>query len=366
MDRLQLSWIITEYEASGTISSQSRRKMIRELSNAMINHLKGEMPKPKIRIQLARAIIGAFDGVFTDITELVSKKNNHGALVDALFYARQKYRGQQLSQSAAAAIEAVLDDVNRDPVEPLSVIQRKLQFLKSVFPLPQQRLQIEDALRLTKVNRREAVLNNDKSVIFKLFFVTPYFVLYDFGLQWPEFQVKLLGRIQLITNVISQIFEEEGKDLDLVRNWSPNMQPFLKIFYLIGRLPCSAGIAINELVKMVNVNKTVFYIANMSNDSNQPFIVVRMSDPPEYIVSFDGLAMILPNQEYPTFAHALDYLYKLHYVFNIEYSPFLRKFFYVLDIALYDMDSNESFNSPTLQRFVTKIKSHLDRESEVE
>lgn len=85
---------------------------------------------------------------------------------------------------------------------------------------------------------------------------------------------------------------------------------------------------LSTFIKEVHESDSITDISRLCADKKQPFFIIRAADPTEYMVALACVSRINPlSDDYQTVDDAVDLLFKLYHLWQIEYPPNNSKFF---------------------------------------
>lgn len=347
--------------------------MLRVVAKYFVAKNNGTMPSPVFRRRVRDAVFDLFPGLYENKEILIGSNVKVGFLGSAFCYAYRTYKKHEnfsVNESTengvpeTVDVEVVLNEeepINVNLVESDDTHDLDIELLTTALGTQDQDDDIRAALKNTVEMRRESILNGNFQFILDLFYRKPQYAAYDFELLWPDKTSAFLEKKEKIFSAINSIYAQNfGTTKSFVEKLDPLIQTYGKMMTLLYN--CSER-KLNELLLMIMCdvpeNTSVADISALSANETQPFIVIRRSDPPEFIITCDGRLMPLPSTS--TLDTSFDFLVKLHHVWHITYPSAVEKFYIVVD-ALSFMIGKPNPKSAKIMDLITRINAEISNE----
>lgn len=340
------------YTSQNTLPQNLKNLLLRTLSSFFISKNDGKMPTLEVKRRLAAAIVDTYPSLYADATALVGQNARKGYLSNAFKYQIKRAKlnapptNQEEQEENIEMEENVenVEEVSGDPEtdteedneEALHILQNVSEATSDI---------IEQALVDTFDLRRKSMLKGESVYIFEMFFSYPYYIEYDFGLLLEKCGAgdgnRFIARKEILCAGINTIFSSNFlQKKNFVNELNHETQPYAKIIALLYNSTKQGMKAkLSSLVKTIHENQSVADTYRLSYGIQHPFIISRESDPPEFMIAIDN--KIIPLNSGDTLDHAIEFLYKLFQIWNLEYPVDLKKFFAFYDAMTFKMNNKE-------------------------
>lgn len=350
------------------------RKLIRTISQYLVSQNKGHKPSPKIRRLVANCIQSLFPRVFPNIEVLLASNSNYGKFGKALSNAVTGYEKSMIScepeseneessetenenekESESDTDEMEIEDENDElPTESgVSIDDETMKYLQTVKVSSSEIKKIEDSLSKTFDQRREWLMKGDNRFMFNIFFEDWRFVKFDFDHLFPNAQT-LQNKLEILTSFV----QNQTSTTNIMTKTSNLISSLYEsIIYLLGKTAGGCDAAHEKLFKIMNGNTSTLELENLFRSQENPIIIIRQTDPPQFLVSLDGRIMGNNDNSFMNFHGAFDCLFKTFYVFHLKFPIELKKFFSFFACAIYEISSDVG-RSHLLLDFIDKFKTY--------
>lgn len=376
------------YTRQNSITDQMKREVLRIVAKYMIKTGNGDSPSVKNRRRAAAALKGVFPLVWPDETVLVGKNCRDGSLSYAFKNHMEAYNKKK-EQNMDFSDESEMDEsemvVEEDPEEDTSddetdgtssesaneevsreeetgVIGEEeesedIRYLRHVIVNSSTLPTVKAHLDRTRKHRLDVMMDQPLKYMFDIFRTNPELLIHEFNSTWPEHSYKFLDQSAKFVRFVQQKGLEAKKNFDNIEVISSETEPFEILVVLLGRVLGGASKAVRDFVRKVHAQATQNEIKDVCSEKEHPFIIIRASTPPQYIISVDGKGIFLSPIYFPDCRTTFDLLYKVYWLFNIEYPKNLKKFYAFFERSIYDMKSSNNETSPIMLDLIGKYKT---------
>lgn len=338
--------IISRYEKKLELNEQDKRKVIRNVAKYMVKALKGKHPSPNQKRRTANAIKRLFPLVYPDIEVLIGSNSRSGKLGFAFNNMVNEY--ERKNHDSSSDEESVdMDEASVEPQETEETDEtdvdeevevdeqamdeqeeenEAITFLRSAVLTASSRPVIIRYFDETRELRHAEAMEGSSKYFFDLYKQDPRFIASEFDAQYPEKGDKLGDELEKFSRFTEDLGRQTKRNFKLVTITNEETKPFQKLIVLLGRPAAGgAGEASTSLVKTIHGQATVNEICEICHQQNFPFVIIRESRPPQYVINMDGLPIFLNPNHFSTFATAFDLLFKLFFVFHLDYPQALEQ-----------------------------------------
>lgn len=360
-------FIIEEYEANNSLSGKSERLLIRTVAQYTVNALKGQQPSVRQKRSFAKAIQALFPNIFSNVLVLVARNSRGGKLSMAFKSAATRY--EKLHDFGDDPISDISIDSNMDinftdngveDIESNQITETdsdqslnepenepdEIQFLRSAVVNHSTIRTIKNNLVKTVEYRRLRILEGDQSMIFDIYKQDPSLILFEFVNFFPESDSNIIDKVDVFSGFVNNYISESKKNINGLTYLNDDAMVFQKFMFCIGRIKRGAKNAVEAFTQSVDEHASPEEVVNVCQKYTHPFIIARTSSPPQYIISLDSQPIPL-SAEF-NFVATFDLLLKLYYVFHIEFSDNLSKFFSFFADVYYNLTEINVMHSTLL------------------
>ncbi|XP_036141504.1 uncharacterized protein LOC118647448 isoform X2 [Monomorium pharaonis] len=335
--------ILNDYEKNKYLSERSRRLVVKIVVQHLIKY------KEKVNRQIlshekcsyAQAIIDLFPNL----------KNTEGDLGYEHFYNPETgtgYIASRLSnvQRKKSVSKIVFNKKQKENIENINIrteyadetdtIKDSIDFMKHAT-LEQKDKIIEKTKETFKV-RRYLYMNENFFNVFPRFLDIPDLIDVEFNLLFPEVEQDKFCQIYVeYVNAILSVYETEKNNISL--EWSRVTNSFIALTLLLPPTARGKKLAARDKANNI-VKKLIVFVQNgtplHSNENvNQPRLVVVGPNKIAFeqcFLEIDKKFILLPTND---IIKSIDYLFKAHYVFHVEFENDLKNFWIFLQHYYY-------------------------------
>lgn len=330
------------------------------------------------RRRVAQAIMDAFPQIYSSTSVLMGANAHDGLLSNAFKYSKKKYLEHHIPQQQQQQHSETEMDATINELLELSIIAdtdgdgnhvQQGEMDSEYFHILTNATAANDsavinALKCTFAVRRESILKSERNFIFNVFFEHPMYLNVDFKLLCEAKEAddqKFLQKKNSIFSSINNIFTSQFHTRkQFINQIHPDLQPYAKIItFLYNTTDKVIHSKLAQFTKTVSENLSIADLHRLQDNHSQPLIIIRESDPKEYLISFDGKFVPLMNG----FDDAFDMLLKIFLLFNIEYPKEVTKMFVALEALTFKIDRVSKKTSKVLD-LIGKVNVALERESD--
>lgn len=348
--------------------------MLRSVTKYFLDKNKGLMPSTNFRRRVRDAIFDRFPGLFPSKESLIGHNIKDGFLGTAFIYAYRKCKtlansdasldeldegsveAENVESAECEAPEAEESaNTEQDSVDVVESHGRDIEFLTNAVGTEEQ--DIHQALKNTSEYRRESLLKGEVRFVLDLFFRNPKYLDYDFELLWPEKTAAFMEKKDQIFAAVNSIFIRDlGRSKPFVDKIDLTVRSYGKILTLLYNCSERKLLALIQLIfHEVHENTSTEDISALSQNNSQPFIVIRRSHPPEYMIACDGRLITL-SQSY-NIDRAFDLLLKLFHLWHIKYGSEVEKFYVSVDALSFKIGEINPRSSKIID-FIGRVNAH--------
>lgn len=343
------------------------QKVIRTVAQYMVNKLDGNIPSRNVKINTANSLKAVFPRVFEKIMDILLPGNTgRGKLGTAFKNAKVAFEKQNFvnddsddeeledgesgneemneaepmeesdiesdeeDESEEASGEEMMDQPN-DSIE----WTPDLIFLRDVVVSSRNIREIKQSLMATSQYRRNEIMNGNTQLFFNLYRQDARFVLYDFELYWPEKSRALLDNKDKLNQFVNDLEKKSQKAIrDKFDVINSEITTFQMLIILLGKTVGGAKNAANCVVRSIPESATPTTLLELCQNITFPMIFKRGD---QFIINIDGQPINLPPAKFSNFFCAFDLLFKIYYVFHLQYPPMLTKFYQFFATGIYGL-----------------------------
>lgn len=269
-----------------------------------------------------------------------------------LLYSAAKYRKKIDFPSQRVEPKAEPTVMNNIEIEQdLEFVKQKVQELSYHSAVNIEEIQRD--LELTFKYRRQILLENEATdispLMFNFFWVNPErFINYEFNLiyphktdslkeNWPKYDLIMASVLSKRQVKLKPIEKEE------IDQFPNEVKMFFYLLKLVGHAPLKRVKRMNtkndnfvtacsRLVEFYPMNITKEEIMRESSNT-QPYILAKYVSDKADVVQYSILLneIMVPLEKNINFMQAVDFLYKIHHIFNLQYAPSLSRLFSYFD-----------------------------------
>lgn len=355
-----------------------KRTLILAMVKYVVGTYDGQHPPVKTKRKLAEAIKATFPRVYPEIDVLLPNNSRNGKLGTAFNNAVKRLEvaaydamddsemdvssdGSERENQGNEDDEEMSEDENEDQEE-IGQAQAEtrqdgegIMYLRTVVPTRANKPVIIRYLNETVEYRRNKILDGSTSYFLDLYWFDASYILCDFDALWPELSGKFDGEVlDKFQRFIITLKHQMKKKMDVTLIINDETSPFQTLVILLGRVIGGAAKAAKSFVREIHAQASPDQVADTCRVSTEPFIVIKTSNPPQYIINLDGKPIYLDTDNFRTFHQAFDLLIKVYFVFNIAYPKNLKKFYTFFSASIYGL-TNVPKDSPTLLEISEKF-----------
>lgn len=343
-------FILDYYEQNNTLTAKLKRLLIRTIAQFMVKSKNGVKPSPSSRRQIALAVQSLFVSVFPNIDVLLSTNSNYGILGKALTNAVASFKKQSGGGPAPSDPDvAMVPDVGMEEDAEINMslqvtieeqndddFDENIEYLRNVVVTKNEVKKIGEVLTKTQKQRHESIKKGNPEFIFDIYFVNPYFIKFDYNLLFPE----LPHLDESTINNVRAFCLKEMEKIDKRFHIGNDLDLFKSLINLCGKTSGGTANANKMLYETCNENTGIEGLKDIAGTRNQPFIIIRESEPNQYLIGFDSKILALDTRRYESFGKAFNILFKMFYVFHLKFPEELKKLYTFFARAIYKVPAS--------------------------
>ncbi|KAK0136752.1 hypothetical protein N1851_027064 [Merluccius polli] len=383
--------VLKEYEDTGKICDSSRRQMVNILA-AHMTEKEGRIPQRLTKEKYALGIIT----LFPSLQDPMSKKgyehfydaqSGSGFLAWRLktIQRKTKFHPESSSSPKAAVVMGGGPTLVRDNSQEDQLQDEQCKEAISLMTHTNERDTIFQKMQETFHFRQGLIHNPETSAsvlsMFPRLLDTKGLILQDFSLlfgaqtaarlleRWPSYKPKLIKEAAALvqTPLLQRLLqsargEQVESSADYLPGWDSDMSTLLLLLHILSPQPAgrkrghkiSASDAIDHLVVFRKSCQSLDEHLD-SDERQQPYLLAcgttKRAISAFYIVMDKKL---IPCQGNTSLA-AFDELFKVHFVFSLNYDESLRSMYTFLQTTMYNIDVGSTKDSPKLKELRAKL-----------